>query len=159
MVLERIERQKDEVFTILDRLESIYNHQGDKGSASKVIGEGDTINEQVSTETGVARKYLSVLVMNKAHKTSASSSSDASVSDESKKKQMAQRQGRLEQNTELDLDATTKQSELAAEDLESQSSDIEETVHTKALDLDLESVSLRESQKNMRRMVRMIGMR
>ena len=35
-VLERIERQKDEVFLILDRMEQIYTKLGDKTNVEKV---------------------------------------------------------------------------------------------------------------------------
>ena len=42
--LHRIEKQKDEVFTILDHMEEIYTKIGDKVNAEKVIDKGEVIN-------------------------------------------------------------------------------------------------------------------
>ena len=125
-VLERIERQKDEVFLILDRMEQIYTKLGDKTNVEKVTDEGEVINDQVSNETYVARKCILSKI---AQKISASSSKRTSVADKVEESQMAQQQFRVPDLAQQHFErASPKLIELEDIELERRGSDIEQTL-------------------------------
>jgi hypothetical protein len=125
-VLERIERQKDEVFLILDRMEQIYTKLGDKTNVEKVTDEGEVINDQVSNETYVARKCI--LSSKIAQKISASSSRRTSVADKVEESQMAQQPFRVPEAQQHFERASPKLIELEDKELERRGSDIELTL-------------------------------